>query len=310
MLLLLILFLLLCAVVLFGFVFLDRTCARKERAEGWEEVRVAASGNPVWQKLFREGKEWLSCCETEEVTVQSDDGWLLHGLLIPHIEPRATVLLFHGWRSSAEMDFTCILPFLHDQGLQCLLIDERAQGDSEGRWMTFGIRERQDVPVWVNDIANRFGREHPIFLHGLSMGATTVLMASSEHLEGNVRGIIADSGFTSPYEIISKVWRDRTPFPSRFAVWLLNRYTNLFADFDLKAYSTVEALQKAQYPVLFLHGAGDGFVPCYMTKQSYQACASEKVLLLVEGADHCMSYFVDRERVESAYRMFIDRLLP
>ena len=293
--------------IAFGFAMLRYTCARREQPEGWEEKRIAASGNAAWQEAYRTGRDWLARHETEEIEVQSDDGFLLHGLFVPHVDPRATVLLFPGWRSSWEMDFTCILPFLHEQRLQCLLIDERAQNDSEGRYITFGVRERLDVPVWVEYAANRFGREHPIFLQGLSMGATVVLMASSVRFRANVRGIVADCGFTSPHEIVSQVWRDRTPFPAHFAVWLLDKYTRLFADFALKEYSTTEALAQTEYPVLFLHGTADKFVPSYMTKQAYEACKSEKTLLLVDGATHGMSYLVDRPRVEAAYREFIDK---
>lgn len=298
------------AVLLFGFVLLRETCMRRDLPDGWEQERIAASGNAVWQRMAKDGREWLARQETEELEVQSEDGFLLHGLLLPHVNPRATVLLFSGWRSSWEMDFTCILPFLHAQRLQCILVDERAQGDSEGRYITFGVRERLDVPVWVDYAARRFGKDHPLLLQGLSMGATVVLMASAVHFDANVRGIVADCGFTSPYEIFSKVFRDRTHLPPHFAVWLLDKYTRLFADFGLEEYSTVTALRKTEYPILLLHGTADGFVPCEMTRRNYDACRSEKTMLLIEGATHGMSYLVARERIETAYIEFLNKHVP
>lgn len=299
--------LLLSALVLFGFVLLRRVCARPEKSEGWEDRRVAGSGNAAWQEAWRAGRDWLAQRETEEVEVQSGDGFVLHGLLIPHIAPRATVILFHGWRSSWEMDFLCALPFLYGLRLQCLLVDQRAQGDSEGRFMTLGVRERADVPVWADYVSNRFGARHPIFLQGTSMGASTVTMASAYHFSGNVRGLIADCGFTSPYEAVSAVWREKTPFPAHFAMWLLDLFARWFADFSLRECDAADALARTKYPVLFLHGTADRFVPSYMTRQAYEACGSEKTLLLVEGAAHCMSYLTDRPRVEAAYRDFIEK---
>lgn len=294
---------------IFGMLMLRRACGRLERPEGWEDRRVAQSGDAAWQKAWADGRCWLERRETEDVEVQSEDGFVLHALLVPHIAPRATAILFHGWHSSAEMDFLCVLPFLHSLGIQTLLVDQRAQGDSEGRYMTFGVREHTDVPVWVDYVSERFGKEHPIFLQGLSMGAATVMMASSTRFGANVRGIVADSGFTSPYEAVSAAWRNKTPFPSHLAVWLLDKFTRLFADFGLKDYSALDALRKAEYPVLFIHGTGDKFVPCYMSKQAYEACRSEKTLLLVENAGHCMSYLTDRARVEEAYREFVEKCL-
>ena len=301
--------LLLSAVTLLGFFLLRSTCARPEKSDGWEDRRVAESGDTAWQEAWRAGRDWLARRETEEVEVQSDDGFMLHGLLIPHIAPRATVILFHGWRSSWEMDFLCMLPFLYGLRLQCLLVDQRAQGDSEGRFMTLGVRERADVPVWVDYVSNRFGAEHPVFLQGASMGESTVTMASAYHFSGNVRGLVADCGFTSPYEIVSSVWRERTPLPARFSVWLFDLFARWFADFSLKECDAADALARTEYPVLFIHGAADKFVPSYMTRQAYAACGSEKTLLLVEGAGHCMSYLVDRPRVEAAYRDFIEKCM-
>ncbi len=294
---------------LFGFWMLDSVCARQETREGWEDERVAESGDETWRKAWHAGREWLSHRETEEVEVQSDDGFVLHGLLVPHVAPRATVILFHGWRSSWELDFLCMLPFLYGLRLQCLLVDERAQGDSEGRFITLGVRERTDVPVWVDYVSNRFGAKHPILLHGQSMGAGVVTMASAYRFSGNVRGIIADCGFTSPYEAVSAVWRNRTPFPAHFSMWLLDVFTRAFADFSLREASAAEALAKTDYPVLFLHGTADKYFPCYMTKRTYEACRSRKALLLIEGADHCKCYLTDRTRVEAEYREFVETCL-
>ena len=92
-------FLILLALALFGWGMLYYICARRDMPEGWEEKRILTSNNAVWQEAYKTGRAWLERHESEEVEVQSDDGFLLHGLLIPHVAPRATVILFHGWRS-------------------------------------------------------------------------------------------------------------------------------------------------------------------------------------------------------------------
>ncbi|MBE7002840.1 MAG: alpha/beta hydrolase [Ruminococcaceae bacterium] len=302
-----VLFLLPFCLVFYGFALLHNACARRDRSDGWEERSVAESGDRAWLDAWRAGSTWLARQEVEDLTVQSDDGFVLHALLVPHIAPRATVLLFHGWRSSPELDFLCLLPFLHSLELQCILIDERAQGESEGQYMTFGARERLDVPVWTAYAAERFGRRHPLYLYGMSMGASAVLMASALHMNANVRGVIADCGFTTPREVVSAVLRNKTPLPAYFTVWLLNWYTRLFAGFSLDECSALDALRKTELPVLFIHGKADRFVPSYMTKQMYDACASGKALLLVEGAGHCRSWLTDRAGYEAALREFVEQ---
>lgn len=80
----------------------------------------------------------------------------------------------------------------------------RAHGSSEGKCLTFGVKERYDCLAWINCAIERFGRDTKIFLYGISMGAATVLMAGGLDLPDNVVGIVADCGYTSPTAIIKK----------------------------------------------------------------------------------------------------------
>ncbi len=80
------------------------------------------------------------------------------------------------------------MPVYHDLGFNLLLVDQRAQNGSAGRYITFGVRESRDVRPWVELHNREFGPE-PVFLGGVSMGATTVLMAAGGPLPENVRGL-------------------------------------------------------------------------------------------------------------------------
>ena len=71
-----------------------------------------------------------------------------------------------------------------------------------------------------------------------------------------------------------------------------------------KECSCIEAMQKCRVPVLFIHGTDDHFVPIEMTYENYKACTAPKRLFIVPGAEHCMSYYVDREGYEKAVMEF------
>lgn len=75
--------------------------------------------------------------------------------------------------------------------------------------------------------------------------------------------------------------------------------------FGLHDASTLDAVRESRYPILFIHGTGDTFVPCEMTKEAYAACTSEKELVLVDGAEHGKSYLVEKGRVEEALCRFL-----
>ena len=70
------------------------------------------------------------------------------------------------------------------------------------------------------------------------------------------------------------------------------------------SYSTTEALANCKVPVLFIHGTDDNFVPVEMTYKNYKACASDKRLFIVPGAEHGMSYLVDKQGYENTVKEF------
>ena len=163
------------------------------------EDYIRRSSFAKWTDSLFFGAEWFRLQKPETLHVVSYDGKLLSARFLPCDNARGTILLFHGYRSSALLDFGLEVEFLHKQGYNLLLCDQRAHGASQGRFLTFGVRERCDVLSWVTYLAQRLGPEHPMYLSGMSMGATTVLMASCFEFPANVRGIVADCGFTSPF---------------------------------------------------------------------------------------------------------------
>ena len=175
--------------------------------------------------------------------------------------------------------------------------------------MTFGIRERHDVHAWTKWHAARFGQELPIVLAGLSMGATTVLMSCGEPFAENVRGVIADCGFTTPQDIITSVVRSMH-LPAKLIVPLIGMQTKLFAGFGLREYSTVEAMRRMTLPIFFAHGEADTFVPCRMSVEAYEACRSkDKTLLLVPNATHGKSFPRAPEKYRACLNELFDRAL-
>lgn len=215
-----------------------------------------------------------------------------------------TVILFHGYRSSAKRDFSCAVKMYYEYGYNVLLVDQRSHGESEGRLITFGVKERRDVLSWVNYTLENTGASE-IYLGGMSMGATTVLLSAGLPLPENVKGIIADCGFTSPVSIIKKVARQAFRINAGIFIPFMNLLCRIFGGFSLYGVSTTEALADSKIPVLFIHGMNDNFVPCEMSRSAYESAGCKKDILLVEGADHGMSYLVDTTRVKTAIEGFL-----
>lgn len=238
-----------------------------------------------------------------DVWLTSHDGRRLHAAYYEFQAGAPTEIMCHGYQSIALRDFCGGLQMALNVGHNVLLIDQRAHGQSEGRCLTFGILERQDCLAWANYLCRKNGAEVPIILVGVSMGAATVLMASSLDLPHNVVGILADSGYTSPKEIICKVITDRR-LPPSLVYPFVRLGATLFGGFRLEECNAPDALRNCKIPVLFIHGEDDRFVPCEMTHLNYAACASEKTLLTIPNAGHGLGCLVDKRRYNAAVKKF------
>lgn len=240
----------------------------------------------------------------EDVFITTKDGLRLHGRYYETAPGAPVQILFHGYRSNAVRDFSGGLQLALESGCNALLVDQRAHGASEGKCLSFGVLERRDCLEWIEYVNERCGRDVPVVLVGVSMGAATVLMASGLELPENVAGIIADCGYTSPKAIICKVARDMK-LPARLVYPLVRLGARLFGGFDPDECSTEDALRSAKVPVLLIHGEDDRFVPCEMSRTNHSACRSESVLLTVPGAGHGLSYLIDNAGYRSAVLSFL-----
>ena len=269
--------------------------------------RSAVSG--AWSRYFDEiqaGVDWLYSMQPERVEIASRDGLRLRGYFLPAEGAEATVILMHGYRSRELFDFSCVYRHWHERGFNILVPWQRAHGLSEGKLICFGVKERFDCLRWAEYIVERLGPDCKIILEGMSMGAATVLMAAGLELPGNVRGIIADCGFTSPYEIMEHTmrrWRI-PPHPYLDAMRPLARLLGVPL-----GVSTEDALRRSSLPVLLIHGGDDHVVPPEMSRRNLAACGGRGELLEVPGAGHGLSYLVDRAACEAALTAFVQKIL-
>ena len=161
---------------------------------------------------------------------------------------------------------------------------------------------------WIDFHNENFG-DFPIVLSGLSMGASTMLYLADKNLPDNVRGIIADCGFTSPKEILASVFRNVIHLPAAPTLLAAELFARIFGGFSFTQEDTRISLRKSKIPVLMVHGVDDDFVPCEMTKQGYAACIGPKELLLVDGAEHGVSFLVAREEYTKMVCEFLTKYL-
>ncbi|MBR5459554.1 MAG: alpha/beta hydrolase [Clostridia bacterium] len=248
-----------------------------------------------WKDVLLSYRREADSLPFRDVKVISHDGLTLRGKYYEYSPDAPIELMLHGYRGCAESDLSGGVLRSRRLGHSALIVNNRGSGTSDGRVITFGIKECLDVPIWVKYITDNINPNARIILTGISMGASTVMLASAMPLPKNVIGVLADCGYSSAEKIIKKVIADMK-LPVAITYPLVRLSGRLFGGFDLKSADCVAALKKASVPVIFLHGDSDDFVPCDMSRECFEACDSRKKLVIIDGAGHGLAYPVAPEK--------------
>lgn len=261
-----------------------------------------------FEQEIENGRCWFDVQKKERITMTSYDGLRLAAYYLPaEGDSDKVMILMHGYRNDGLYDFAGLVKLYHDMGYHLLVPHQRSHGESEGKYICFGVKERFDLKQWTDYIVKRFDGKCSVFLAGISMGGATVLMASDMNLSAQVKGIIADCAFTSPRDIFAKVMEKDWHLPVfpflQIANWICCRR----AGFCFKECSTVQSVKRTRIPILFVHGGMDDFVPVEMSYRNYEVCRSVKSLLIVDCAGHGTSALAEPGAYRSALTEFMKK---
>ena len=177
-----------------------------------------------------------------------------------------------------------------EKGYNVLIPSMRACAESDGDFVGMGWLDKDDLKCWVNLILEQNSNAN-IILHGSSMGAATVLMASGDELPQNVKAIIADSGYTSVWDIFASEAKARFGIPAFPVLNMFQVVAKIRAGYDIKKASALEQVKKSNTPILFIHGDKDDFVPESMCEKLYDSANCIKEKLIISGAGHTDSKY-------------------
>lgn len=199
-------------------------------------------------------------------------------------------VVVHGWRDSHVARSASALDYLAG-GYSVLMPVLRGHGESQGRRIDLGCQHYRDLFAWMDQIRQREDAPDYFILDGLSMGASTVLMASGDPgLPPDVLAVLADCGYSSLLEEgrwitrgMGKLTRKPAFAVTLFLFWLVMGYR-------LHDATPLGQVARASCPIFIIHGKEDNFVPTVMGEELFAAASSPmKELWLVEGAGHAMS---------------------
>jgi len=250
---------------------------------------------------------WLSKNSKDVYITTSNNGNLrLHGYEIENSQKsNIWAIVVHGYYGKGS-DMVYYAEQYYNRGYNVLLIDLRAHGESQGDYIGMGWHDRLDLIEWANYLISK-NADCQIILHGVSMGAATVMMATGEDLPENIKVAIEDCGYTSiwdEFEMQLKVLYNLPAFPVLNAA---SAVCKIRASYMIEEGSAVEQVKKSKTPTLFIHGDKDRFVPFEMLDLLYDSANCEKQKLVIEGAAHAESVGVNPDLYWKTIDEFIEK---
>ncbi|SDI85895.1 alpha/beta hydrolase [Natribacillus halophilus] len=269
-----------------------------------EDTDAEALADPEDERLMEEAQDWYDEQEQIEVELTSYDDLQLAASYMPNGDSDGNaVILAHGYRSQKE-NMDEYVEFYHDQGFDVLKPDARGHGESEGDYIGFGWHDRFDYLDWIDMLIDEHDAEN-ILLHGESMGAATVLMASGEDLPHEVRGIVADSAYTTVEEELTHQLQHLYGLPAFPLLNITSLVTNIRAGYTFTEASTIEQIKDNTLPLFLIHGSEDELVPTDMAYELYEAAGGKPELWIVPDAGHTEAHTVTTVAFQERLQAFI-----
>ena len=264
-----------------------------------------------YQKIISKGNDWVNekirNNEVRDLYIFSKDNLKLHGILIENKKNKGFFLEVHGYRSTAERDLYASCFEYYNMGYSLLIIDNRISNKSEGNYITFGIKESEDVICWINYL-NKNYLLSKIVLAGVSMGTSTILMSLKDIDDKmNVICALADCGYIRAYDEILYCIKHYFHINGNLFITMINFWCKVFAKYDLKEKDTLTSLSNANIPILFIHGEDDDFVPCENTIINYDKYHGPKKIVLFKNTSHGISYLTDSKKYVNSIKMFVKK---
>lgn len=264
-------------------------------------------------EIRKKNNSYLYSLNPEDLEIISKDNLRLKAWYVPaEKETKRFAICVHGHNCNGPDECSHLLPFYRNtMGFNYLLPDLRGHGRSDGNLIGFGALDYKDIKLWIDYLVERFGEDIQIVLHGISMGAATVMLVNNTNPQRQVKAVIEDCGYTNAFEQVAETMKGMgLAHTANFFTEITNIYCRKISKYDLKKDADpLGTMPNAVNPVMFIHGEEDKLVPFPMCQKLYDACPVDKEIFTVPGAVHAYSYYDAKDEYDRRVKAFIEKYL-
>ena len=240
----------------------------------------------------------------QTLEIKSHDGLKLQAVYYP-ADSDKTVVWVHGYTSHGERESAFPGLFYRSLGYNVLIPYLRAHGPSEGKYISLGALEQQDMQRWV-DVINEKIPAGKIVFHGLSMGGGIVLDLATKEMK-NVTCIVCDAPSTSIEGMLRGICGEMFKRNQQIiAEYTLGRFCNEFG-VEASEFDRVKNITIGKYPLLLSAGSNENMDEMLESIRANSPMPTEVVIL--PGCNHGNGMYKQTQMYQTAIKEFLDRYM-
>lgn len=270
----------------------------------------------VLYKWYPETKPWVDSLRQnkalKDTTILAQDGDKHHALFVyARIPTNKVAVLVHGYNDNA-IYMLMIAKIYAQRGFNVFIPELHGCGKSEGKKLQMGWKDRKDVLEWMG-VANKLFADSTkttqMVLHGVSMGAATVMCVAGDETPEYAKCFVEDCGYTSVWDEFKYFFKKEMGLPAFPLLNLTSSLCKIECGWGFKEASPISQVRKCKKPMMFIHGSKDDYVPFRMVFPLYKAKTGAKDLFVAPGSKHSESFRGHREEYTLRVMKFVDKYI-
>ena len=287
-----------------AYIVYSKTLMRSHKRGNWGRDKCSEPGCVPLETMWAKSLVWGEANKgyMKKLTIKSKDGLTLYGEWFDYGFDK-TVIILPGRREVSIYSYFYANPY-KELGINVLTIDQRAHGLSEGKCSTGGIKEANDVSLWMKYLHDELGQKE-IYLHGICVGTCCATIVCTRYKTDYLKAVILDSAFISYKEIYKNHYKEggHHMFPVFYEIWMWFR---LKTGCSINDSNPEKYMPQFDLPVLFIWGTHDVYCLPEKSKTLFEKCGSkDKQIVWFDGAEHSRVRLFDESRYDNNVRDFL-----
>ena len=275
-------------------------------ADKMENDPLTSDYYDISRERLLQAREEIKKIPYREVAVTAADGARLVANYYD-LGKENTVIFMHGFHSHPFSTFSTLALSMMEKGYNVLFPFERAHAKSGGKYITYGWKEQYDLLKWIDFVDTETTAKN-VLVYGVSMGGTTVGLASDKIACPKVKALVVDCAFTGIDSLLDNLVKTMH-LPGKIFLPGMKRRIKRRMGMTLDQFDMTDSIRNDKLPTFFVYGEKDFLVSRESFDETYAACPAEKEAFIAPESGHAVTMVDGGEAALDKLYAFVDRFI-